>query len=491
MSLRERLSLAWQAATLPAVKLPKAPKSPQSVPGYRKSVETSKSALRETDRAPASTDRLVAARNISSTKKVIRNLVHSSPELSSAVSSMLRVGIPEKFTVIARDLDGKIDTAGTALAHELLRRLTYMGNVDGSYGTQQTVQSLSEQLGLEMLIEGAACIEVALDGARIPASLNPIAVSTIKFYDEGNSKRMVQLVGGKEISLDLPTVVYTSLDQDLLEAYSSSYLESAVQPVFSDFDFNNDTRKVLKRAVLPRLQATIDSEKVKKFTPPEILADAEKFAAYKIAIVDTIENVVNGLNPEDALISFDTVEYSYVTGDSKDPSTIIQKVQEMLNAKLASGAKTLPVILGHGTNSNASSTEAVLYLKSANVLRVKLNELYSRALTIALRIMGTDGYVEFAYEPLDLRPVKELEAYKAMEQSRVLELLSIGMISDEEACIQLTGNLPPVGYKPLSGTMFKGASQTVINPSSNTSAISQSTTSNAPTGAKSQNTTKK
>lgn len=486
MSLSERISLMWQAATLPTIKLPKAPKSPQSAPGYRRTVETSKAILRETDRAPASTDRLIAARNISTTKKVIRNLVHSSPELSSAVSSMLRVGIPEKYTVIARDLDGKIDAVGTALAHELLRRLTYMGNVDGSYGTQQTVQSLSEQLGLELLIEGAACLEVALDGARVPASLNPIAAATIKFYDENNSKRMVQVIGGVEINLDLPTVVYTSLDQDLLEPYSASYLEAAVQPVFADFDFNNDTRRVLKRAVLPRLQATIDSEKVKKFTPPEILADSEKFSAYKATIVSTIENVVNGLNAEDALISFDTVDYSYISGDAKDPSAIIQKVQETINAKLASGAKTLPVILGHGSSSNASSTEAVLFLKSANILRVKLNELYSRALTIALRIMGTDGYVEFAYEALDLRPARELEAYKAMEQSRILELLSLGMLSDEEACIQLTGNLPPAGYKPLSGTMFRAGAQTVTNPSSNTSAISQSTTSDAPTGAKSQ-----
>lgn len=484
MSFISRFTNAWQAATLPPVPIPKAPNAPQSLPGFRRAVEASKSALRETDRLPASTDRLVSARSLSKTKETIRELTHSSPDLGSAVTSMLRVGIPEKYTIIARDMDGKIDPAGTALAHELVRRLTYMGNTDGSYGAQQTIQSLSEQLAYEILVEGAACLEVALDKARIPASLNPIAVSTLRLYEEDNSIRLTQVIGGVEINLDLPTVIYTTLDQDLKQAYSASYLEGAVQPILADLDFNNDMRKALKRAVLPRLTATIDSEKVKRMTPPEILADAEKFMQYKQDIISQVESVVNGLAPEDCLVSFDSITYAFVEG-GKEPSAIIQRIQEVLNAKLASGAKTLPTILGHGSNSNASSTEATLYLKNANVLRVKLNEIYSRAFTIALRLMGVDSYVEFAYEPLDLRPARELEAYKAMEQSRVLELLSIGMISDEEACIQLTGNLPPAGYKPLSGTMFKGATQTITNPSSNTSAISQSTTSDAPKSPKS------
>lgn len=474
------------AAVLPSNPLPKAPKAPQSVPGYRRNVEASSTALRETDRAPATTDRLVSARNLTKTKAVIRELSHSSPDMGSAVSTTIRVGIPEKFTLIARNMDGMIDPAATGVAHELLRRLTYMGNADGSMGVQQTIQSLSEQLGRELLIEGAAAVEVALDKSRVPASMNPIAVATLKFYEEENSTRMVQVVGGVEVDLDLPTVIYTTLDQDLMQAYPASYLEPAVQPILADLDFNNDTRRALKRAVLPRLSATIDSDKVKKMTPPHILADADAFAAYKSEIVAEVENVINGLAPEDVLVSFDSIAYAYVDG-GKDPSTIIAKIQEVLNRKLASGTKTLPAVLGHGSSSNASSTEAALFLKNANIIRVKLNEIYSRAFTIAVRLMGLDVYVEFEYEPLDLRPTRELEAFKSMEQSRVLELLSLGLLTDEEACIRLTGNLPPAGYKKLSGTGFKTGSATVTNPASNTSALNQTLTSDAPKGVKSQN----
>ena len=73
---------------------------------------------------------------------------------------------------------------------------------------------------------------------------------------------------------------------------------------------------------------------------------------------------------------------------------------------------------------------------------------------------------------LDLRPDAELAAYRAMNQSAELELLSLGLKEDNEVCITLTGRLPPKGYKPLAGTMFKIASaNTGGNPNSQTSTM--------------------
>jgi hypothetical protein len=379
----------------------------------------------------------------------------------------IRTGIPEGYTLIGRDLDGQVDANGTALAHELLRRLTFLGAADGSFGAQQGLQSLSETLAIDMQLTGAMALEVALDKAKIPASFNPVAVNTLKFYEEDNSFRVVQVIGGQELDLDIPTFIYVALDQVVTEAYPTSPLTAAIQPVLADLDFNNDIRRALKRAVIPRLTTTIDSEKFRKATPPEVLADSELFTAYQNETIAAVEAAINGLEPEDAIVSFDFVKHAYIDG-GHDPSTVIAKVQEVLNAKLASGAKALPVTLGFSTTSNASSTESLLFLKQADVIRRKLNECYSRALTVAIRLMGVEGYVEFVYDQLDLRPDSELEAFKVMRQSRYLELLSLGLITDEEACIRLTGHLPPAGFKPLSGTMFKTTTAVNQNPTSNT-----------------------
>lgn len=473
------------SAVLPSAPLPKAPKGAQAEPGYRTVVGGSASALRQTDRGLLNTDRL-GVRNAASTKDALRQLSYSSPDMSAAVFAMLRTGIPERYTIVARDMEGAINPEATSLAHELLRRLTYLGNADGSYGPQMSIQSLSESLSRELLLYGACAGEVALDKARIPASLNAITVTKLKWYDEEKAARPVQLVGGEEIDLDIPTFIYVALDQDLLEPYASSPLEAAIQPLLQDIEFSNDVRRAMKRSVLPRLVATIDSEAVRKSTPPDIALDPVKYADYKTQLIGAIQDVINGAQPEDALISFSEVTYSYIDG-GKDPSTIIAKLQEVLNSKLQAGVKTLPIVIGQGQGANSSSSESLLFVKSANMLRTKLNEFYSRALTVALRVMGQDCYVEFTYANIDLRPESELEAYRTMQQSRVLDLLSLGFITDEEAAIQLTGNLPPAGFKPLSGTMFRstvgtanaGAAQ-VGTPASQTSGMSKTSNGTTP-----------
>jgi hypothetical protein len=116
----------------------------------------------------------------------------------------------------------------------------------------------------------------------------------------------------------------------------------------------------------------------------------------------------------------------------------------------------MPSILGHGSGSqNVASSETLLFMKNAKgMVQEKLNEIYSRALTLAVRLFGYDVYVEFRYADIDLRPESELEAFRSMRQSRILEQLSLGFITDEQASIELTGQLPPPGFKPLSGTGF-------------------------------------
>lgn len=456
-----------QAAVLVPPPLPKAPKGPQSLPGYRTNVAARSSAIPKSTVETTTLDRISNLRNQGTPYAVLREIYRYSPEVGAAITMTLRTAIPEEYVVVARDLDGQIDPAGTAVAHELLRRLTFLGAADGSFGAQQGVQSLAETSCLDLILTGGAALEVALDKSRVPASFNSVSVSSLTFYEEDNSFRVTQKIGGTEIDLDLPTFIYASLDQVGTEAYPTSPLHSSIQPVMADLEFTDNTRKALKRAVLPRLVAAIDSAKVHEQTPPEVKADPEKLMKYRNELLAQVQGVIDGLQPEDALVSYDFVNYSYVQG-GHDPSTIIERVQKVLNAKLVSGAKALPVTLGFASTNGASSAESLLFLKYCDGYRKKLNEMYSRALTVALRLMGVDGYVEFNFEKLNLRPDTELEAFRAMKQSRLLELLSLGMISDAECSLQLTGRLPPAGAPVLSGTMFTAKKASTENPESNT-----------------------
>jgi hypothetical protein len=446
---------AQAAAQLPLQALPKVRPKQQSYPSYAKSITPSTARVPQTDLRLANTDITQTGRNFASTPEVLRNLVRATPDLAAAVSSHLRLGIPDKHLAIAQNPDGTFNLEATSLAMELLRRWSRSPNYETGFSQTDSLRSLSEALGKELVMYGAACLELVLDKQRLPNELNPISITTIKFYEDGKGLRPIQLIAGQEVDLDLPTVMYVTTDADLLDPYAQSPIESAIQAVLASGQFLNDLRRICQRSVYPRMVVDIDAEKLRLEVPAEVAADPDKLNDYLNNVKDEVESMVNSLNPEDAIVKYSFVTCTYMQSSGDVPDTF-KTVKEIHDAKIATGAKTLPSLIGHGTGSqNSASTETVIAMLTANSLvRVKLQELYSRALTLAVRLYGIEATVGFEFDEINLRPAAELEAFTVMRQSRLLELLSYGYITDEEFCLRMTGNLPPAGIK-LSGTQFK------------------------------------
>jgi len=183
------------------------------------------------------------------------------------------------------------------------------------------------------------------------------------------------------------------------------------------------------------------------------------------------------LEPDDALVAFDTIKFDLMGRGNESLGREYETLQNINDAKVSSGTGAPGSVLGHSSGSqNIASTESMLFVKYCQGVQNKINSIMSRALSLAVRLLGHDCYVEFAFDKIDLRPDSELEAYAAMKQSRILEQLSIGLISDEEASIELTGRLPPEGAPQLSGTFFRDPSRQPVvieNPKSNTSALNR------------------
>jgi hypothetical protein len=243
------------------------------------------------------------------------------------------------------------------------------------------------------------------------------------------------------------------------QPYADSPLEPAIQPVLFSQDFMNDLRRIVKRAIHPRLGVKIDHDKFKKLHPRRT-SSTIRATVCKIYMDKPwcagLEGKINGLKPEDALIFFDMIVCEYINNGNTALNKEWDTLMSIANSKLATGAKTLPSILGHGSGSqNIASSETLLFMKNAEgTVQAKLEEIYSKAFTLAVRLFGQDVTVAFKYESIDLRPDSELEAFKTMKQSRVLELLSLGFIEDDEAALALTGRLAPAGFKTLKGTNF-------------------------------------
>lgn len=484
------------AGSLPDIADPKVPNKPQTQPSFSKRTKTTTGdqKLAATDRRTANLD-LLTLRNGVTTKATIRELSVVSPDLSASVWAYQRMVVTPGFTAVARAQDGTADPTATVALQTLLARMNYLTDYAEGFNNISGIHAAAEALTLELRRYGACSLELVLDKARLPSRLQPISTTQIEFYEDNkNTVYPVQKIGGEDRNLDTPAFFYESIDQDLLTAYSDSPMEAALAAALSDAEFTQDVRRVIKRALHPRLDVTIDSDKFRKSVPLDIVGDSEKMRLYQENYISGIEGTVNGLEPEDALVHFDSMEFDYLNNGNVSLDKEYSTLQEMVNAKLATGTKAPPAVLGHGSGSaNIASTETMLFIKYCTGIQLKVNSILSRALTLGMRLLGYDVFVQFEFDKINLRPDDELESFKSMRQSRILELLSIGMLSDEEASISLTGKLPTSGSTKLSGTFFKAGSQDpeavaaqTANAQNNTGAVQQSLDPGTPKNPKSQ-----
>ena len=480
-----------KAADLPVEPPPKVRAGSLSTPSiYRTATPDNEKSFKPTERSTANTD-LTTFRTGASTKKTLRNFAKVNPDMSASVDAYLRTAITAGYKAVAKNRDGTFNKDATKLLQQLLTRFDVLPDYSQGFGGILSIRSIAEMLAKDLRIDGACALELVLDKAKLPYALQPVAVSTIEFKPDPGSRwlRPFQVMSGKpEVNLDVPTFFYVGLDQDLIEPYPDAPMEAALQPILAAQAFVNDLRRVVQRAIHPRQVVTLDAEKLRAAMPQELMGDNEEAQKWVDSVISSVASRLNQLKPEDALVLLDTMTLEYLGGGNSDLSSEYSTLTVIFDAKVATGTKTLPAILGHGSGSqNIASTETMLFMKNAEgAVQFKLNEIFSRALTLAVRLFALDVVVEFAFDRIDLRPETELEAFKSMRQSRVLELLSLGLLSDEAAALELTGQLPPDGAPKLSGTMFKGGATPSTNPYSNTSqgqgsALNQNLTPDTPT----------
>lgn len=447
------------AAALPSPPLPtKVANKQQTLPSFLTTAKPStESPLLRQDRALANKD-ILDYRTGADSRQVIRDFTRADPNLSAAVTSYIRVGITSGYTAIARNLDGTVNPEATAALAQVIARMNVLNDYTIGFDDGRSIRSLSEVWARSIFTTGAMNGELVLDKLRLPSHIHPIATAQIRLFPSSDAKKIVpkQFIAGEYIDLDIPTFFMVTLDEDLQDPYPISPIEPAIQAVLFSADFTNDLRRIVKRAIHPRLTVVINEEKFRKYLPAEAQNDAVKAAELMRSVVADIETKINGMKPEDAIVMFDTMGIEVIDHGNTNLSQEYNFIEGMANAKLAAGAKVLPTVLGHSNGtSNTASAEVLLFMKFVEgTVWAKLNEMFSKMFTLSLRLMSYDVYVEFKYNAIDLKPESELESFKQMKQSRILMQLSLGLITDEEACIQLTGQLPPAGYKPLTGTGF-------------------------------------
>lgn len=396
-----------------------------------------------------------AINNISSrtdVNEIIRLLCREDGMFSSAANSMAAISVGTGFRLAGYDATGAMSTEVMSIAYSLMDGFSTLHDYSKGYNDKPGMQSLLSSLQTDVITTGGCGVELVLDKEFGPERLVPIGYSTIAWEADGQGGRYPTQDGG-DIVLNIPTVFVAEHNRNPDEAYAVSLLRPGLSQVMNFNGFIEDMHRALNRTGHSRLIATIVAEKIQKAADDETRNDPAKMGAMFNLVLQEVQDALAGLEPEDAVVTYDSVVYDVkdTGGNKADYSSMLTTLGNMLGASLKTPASVSGLRASGG--QGLSNAETLIYLQVVQGTRAPVEEAMSRALTLGCRLQGVDGYVAFEFNPINLRPDIELEAYFGTRQKRVLELLSWGVINEAHACWEL--GIRPQGLSAiLAGTRF-------------------------------------
>lgn len=371
-------------------------------------------------------------------------------------------------------LSQEFSREGLLAAEMIISGINVSSDYSRGYSDKRSLPSLVETLLREVSLTGGCCVELVLDRYRIPDRLEVVDYSEITWISNGRGGKYPQQKpkSGEPVDLNYATVFIGESFKSAAERYATPFTASGAQSLFQLESFLEDSWRVIRRAGEPRLTASLNYESMVRSAPANVQNDPTLLSEYLESARTQIETLLTGLNPEDALVSYDllTVDKIDAGTEKRDFSELMQVYTGIAASALKSNASLLG--LRAGGSQNTASVEALISTKTARRLQLPVEEVLSRAITLAVRLLGVDAAIEVSFKPIELRAESELSAFRAMTQAQVLELLSLGRILDDEAQAMLGLGSMPESAEMLSGTGFYKA-QSVTPPPSGEGAIGQ------------------
>jgi hypothetical protein len=257
---------------------------------------------------------------------------------------------------------------------------------------------------------------------------------------------------GKEIDLNIPTFFYHPIDPKLGDPYGRNPLLSVLQIVFFRMSLMRDLQRTYRRVGNPKLYAKIIQKSVIDAAPSGVRNDPAKLKAFVKEQMDSINDYLLKLNPEDSVTIADCVDLKVLEAQHT-ASFDVRPLLEALNSLITSSLKTLQTILGKtigGRTEALSGSELVVYSKTLEGLQAYVAKLLGKALTLALNLQGMQGVVHVKFNGIEWRSPLEQEQWKAIRLANMLRMRDEGWVSEDEASIALVGHAPQgerrIGY---------------------------------------------
>lgn len=425
-------------------------------------------------------------------RELMKNLFRNDPDMSATVNAYLSLANTQpRFYVY--DAEGVPDPEGQRQLENLLNSLFIRNDYTTGFQMAKSIAGHCENFRYEILLTGGLGGEMIFDKTLLPVEIRHVNLNEVEWLEpEPGVFKPVQkpaAAGGTEISLDIPNFIVKYFRQNPFEAYPQSGFISAINTIAARMQVVNDLYRIMQRVGYPRIEVTILEEVLRKNAPASIRADENELIRWMNERITEIANGISNLRPDQAYVHMDSIEPKVLNDGGPGKSMDVESIIKVLNAQNQAGMKSMASIIGRGeTGVNTATVEARIFSISAQELNVPIADFFSEALTLAMRMGGYPGYVVCEFDPVEMRSETELEAQLTMRQSRLMEALSLGAITDDEFHLWMFFRPRPPSAPMLSGTNFREMGKSPVDAggiSPNSDPLGRSVSSSADKSAKS------
>jgi hypothetical protein len=410
--------------------------------------------------APAYRDHLTdifTSRQADDARTLMKLLFKQDGDVSATVGAYLTLA-DTPMQVLVRTPEGEIDPEATKTLKQALKAIEFPTDYTLGFQLKRSLRTYSQEFRYMLLLRGAVGAELVFNKQMIPDRIHNVDMAEVEWFEKesGVYKPQQKAPGSPDpINLDIPSFFVAYHRRDPTTIYPASDFVAAINTIAARQQVINDLYRIMQLTGFPRMNIAVAEEVILKAAPAAVRNDPSALKEWLNTRLTEIANTISGIRADQPFIHWDSVDVGMLNEKNPGASMNIKEVIDTLNSQNQAALKTMAVVIGRGTgNSQVASTEARIAAMNADQLNVPLADLYSRMFTFLLNLSGTPGHVEVSFAPAELRPHLELETQRVLQDARLKEDLSLGLITDEEYHLQVHNRIAPDGIAPMSGTQF-------------------------------------
>lgn len=392
--------------------------------------------------------------------ELMRLLPDVSPDVSRALWDFLRMCNPGwQAHAVRPDGEDPDPVAQAAL-------VAFLAGISGPYAASNAVgaDAVFGLLFAGAFLRGAFFAELVLDSTgRTPLNLAVIDPISARFSltDDaqlGQIWQLGQMQRGAFTPLTRATIQYTPIDPLPGRPYGRPLASSALTTVLFSIGLMNDLRRVVQQQGWPRVDVSIDFEKLAALMPASLENDPSAVQAWADSAIAAVQQIYSELEPDDAYIHSSVITVNSGVGAVSGNSLgAIDGVIRALERLAVRALKTMPIMMG--INEATTETHAVqqweIHAAGIKALQHRLEAMLERLLGLALQAQGYQVTVRFRFAELRASEMMRDAQTEALLIANAAAKRDQGWISQDEAALAVVGHAA-VGSAPAAPPSGQG-----------------------------------